>query len=332
MSEIREKILEVRDLSTSFRTDRGWLKAIDGVSFDVYKGEILGIVGESGCGKSVTSQSIMRLYDEKYAARYSGEALLSGRNLFDIPYRKMQHIRGAEISMIFQDALSSLNPVLRISDQIVEPLRIHRHMTRAEAREHAIVMLRLVGIPAPEKRIDQYPHELSGGMRQRVMIAIALSCKPRLLIADEPTTALDVTIQSQVMDLIVQLNMRFEMGVMLITHDLAVVAQTCSRVVVMYLGQIVEEADVDSLFAHPLHPYTVGLMKSIPHLDGDRTERLFMIPGTVPLLNQIPSGCRFAPRCPYATDHCRKEMPALVDAGNGQKVRCHYPAQAQVTN
>ena len=329
MSEIREKILEVRDLSTSFRTDRGLLKAIDGVSFDVYKGEILGIVGESGCGKSVTSQSIMRLYDEKYVARYSGQALLSGRNLFDIPYRKMQNVRGAEIAMIFQDALSSLNPVLRVSDQIMEPLRIHQRLKPAEARERAIEMLRLVGIPAPEKRIDQYPHELSGGMRQRVMIAIALSCRPKLLIADEPTTALDVTIQAQIMDLIVQLNQQLDMGVMLITHDLAVVSQTCSRVAVMYLGQIVEEADVDSLFAHPLHPYTVGLMNSIPHLNGDRKQRLFMIPGTVPLLSQIPSGCRFAPRCPYATGLCRQEMPQLTDAGNGQKVRCHYPARAQ---
>lgn len=325
MSEQREKILTVRGLSTSFRTDRGLLKAIDGVSFDVYKGEILGVVGESGCGKSVTSQSIMRLYDEKYVVRYEGEVLLDGRNLFDIPYRKMQDVRGAEIAMIFQDALSSLNPVLRVSDQIMEPLRIHQHMRPAEAYQRAIEMLRLVGIPDPEKRVDQYPHELSGGMRQRVMIAIALACQPKLLIADEPTTALDVTIQAQIMDLIVELNRKLNMGVMLITHDLAVVAQTCARVVVMYLGQIVEEGEVSRLFEHPLHPYTVGLMNSIPHLNGNRRERLFMIPGTVPLLSQIPTGCRFTPRCPYADDTCRSHMPELTDAGHGQRVRCHHP-------
>lgn len=319
---MREKILEVRNLTTSFRTDRGYLKAIDGVSFDVYRGEILGIVGESGCGKSVTSQSIMRLYDEKYVARYEGSVLLEGKNLFDLPYKRMQDVRGASVSMIFQDALSSLNPVLRVSDQIMEPLRIHQHLGKSEARERALEMLRLVGIPAPEKRMDQYPHELSGGMRQRVMIAIALACRPRLLIADEPTTALDVTIQAQIMDLIVSLNKQLDMGVMLITHDLAVVAQTCSRVVVMYLGQIVEEADVLSLFDHPAHPYTVGLMNSIPKMDGDRSKRLYMIEGMVPLLNQIPTGCRFAPRCPYADERCRKQMPELREVAPGQKVRC----------
>ena len=326
---MKEKILQVRELTTSFKTDRGMLKAIDGVSFDVYKGEILGIVGESGCGKSVTSQSVMRLYDEKYAVRYSGSVKLENRELFEIPYKKMQDIRGAEISMIFQDALSSLNPVLRISDQIMEPLRIHQHMSRKEAYQKAIEMLRLVGIPAPEKRVDQYPHELSGGMRQRVMIAIALACRPKLLIADEPTTALDVTIQAQIMELIVELNRQLDMGVMLITHDLAVVAQTCSRVVVMYLGQIVEEADVQTLFAEPLHPYTHGLMASIPRLTGQRSDRLYMIPGVVPLLNQIPTGCRFAPRCPYADERCRQQMPDLTACGaEGHKVRCWNPEAA----
>ena len=319
---MREKILEVRGLSTSFRTDRGFLKAIDGVSFEVYKGEILGVVGESGCGKSVTSQSIMRLYDEKYTARYEGEVLLEGQSLMTLPYRKMQDVRGASVSMIFQDALSSLNPVLRVGDQIMEPLRIHQHLPKKEARARALEMLRLVGIPAPEKRIDQYPHELSGGMRQRVMIAIALACRPKLLIADEPTTALDVTIQAQIMDLIVQLNRQLDMGVMLITHDLAVVAQTCSRVVVMYLGQIVEEADVLALFDHPAHPYTIGLMNSIPRMDGDRSKRLYMISGMVPLLSQIPTGCRFAPRCPYADERCRREMPELREVCPGQRARC----------
>ena len=322
---MKEKVLEVQNLTTSFHTERGLLKAIDGVSFDVYKGEILGVVGESGCGKSVTSQSIMRLYDEKYAVKYSGRVLLCGKNLFDIPYKRMQDVRGAEISMIFQDALSSLNPVLQVGDQIMEPLRIHQKLSKGDAREKAVEMLRLVGIPAPEKRITQYPHELSGGMRQRVMIAIALACRPRLLIADEPTTALDVTIQAQIMELIASLNRQLDMGVMLITHDLAVVAQMCSRVVVMYLGQIVEEADVLSLFDRPMHPYTRGLMASIPQLDGDRTKRLYMISGTVPLLSQIPTGCRFAPRCPHATERCRQEMPPLMEAAPGHSVRCWQP-------
>ena len=272
-----ETILQVKNLSTSFRTERGWLKAIDGVSFHVYQGEILGLVGESGCGKSVTSQSIMRLYDEKRMTRYQGEILLNGKNLFDIPYHQMQHIRGSEVSMIFQDALSSLNPVLKISDQLMEPLRIHQHLKPAEARQRGVEMLRLVGIPAPEERMDQYPHELSGGMRQRVMIAIALACRPKLLIADEPTTALDVTIQAQIMDLIVSLNRQLQMGVMLITHDLAVVAQTCQRVAVMYLGQIVEEGAVPDIFDRPLHPYTQGLLSSIPRMDGDRREKLHVI-------------------------------------------------------
>ena len=329
---MNETILQVKNLSTSFRTERGWLKAIDGVSFHVYQGEILGLVGESGCGKSVTSQSIMRLYDEKRMTRYQGEILLNGKNLFDIPYHQMQHIRGSEVSMIFQDALSSLNPVLKISDQLMEPLRIHQHLKPAEARQRGIEMLRLVGIPAPEERMDQYPHELSGGMRQRVMIAIALACRPKLLIADEPTTALDVTIQAQIMDLIVSLNRQLQMGVMLITHDLAVVAQTCQRVAVMYLGQIVEEGAVPDIFDRPLHPYTQGLLSSIPRMDGDRREKLHVISGTVPLLHQMPSGCRFAPRCPYATDKCRNQMPSLQDVPGGQKVRCWIAAEKEASH
>ena len=322
-----EKILEVRQLATSFHTERGWQQAIDGVSFDVYQGEILGIVGESGCGKSVTSQSIMRLYDERRLVRYSGTVKLEGQSLLDIPFHKMQDIRGSRVSMIFQDALSSLNPVLTICDQISEPLRIHQHLSKKAAREKALEMLRLVGIPAPEKRLDQYPHELSGGMRQRVMIAIALACRPHLLIADEPTTALDVTIQAQIMELIVRLNEQLNMGVMLITHDLAVVAQTCSRVIVMYLGQIVEEADVLTLFDHPCHPYTEGLMRSIPRMEGDRMKPLYMIPGTVPLLSQIPTGCRFAPRCAYATERCRQETPQLTPVSDKQSVRCFRAAE-----
>ncbi len=318
-----EKILEIENLSTSFKTERGVMKAVDGVSFYVNKGEVLGLVGESGCGKSVTSQSILRLYDEKYLASYEGEIRFNGKDLLALPEREMRRIRGHEISMIFQDALSSLNPVFTVGDQITEPLRIHQKLSKSAARSRAIEILSLVGIPSPEKRIDQYPHELSGGMRQRVMIAIALACRPKLLIADEPTTALDVTIQAQIIDLIMSLNKKFDMGVILITHDLAVVAETCSRVAVMYLGQIVEEADVCRIFDAPRHPYTRGLINSIPRMSGERAKRLYMIPGTVPLLNQIPDGCRFAPRCPYATESCRTAMPELTETGEpGHRVRC----------
>ncbi len=320
---MRERVLRVEDLTTSFRTDRGLLRAIEGVSFEVGKGEILGLVGESGCGKSVTSMSIMRLYDEKYTVKYSGKVWLDEREILSLPYRKMQDVRGHDMAMIFQDALSSLNPVLRVCDQIMEPLKIHQGMNREEGFRKAVEMLRLVGIPSPETRARQYPHELSGGMRQRVMIAIALCCQPKLLIADEPTTALDVTIQAQILDLILELNHQLQMGVILITHDLAVVAQTCQRVAVMYLGQIVEEAEVSELFDHPLHPYTQGLMASIPRIDTGSRERLHMIAGTVPLLHQVPSGCRFAPRCPYASDRCKQCMPELTESREGHKVRCH---------
>mgnify|MGYP005769602819 FL=1 len=319
---MEEKILEVQDLSTSFKTERGWLKAIDGVSFDVYSGEMLGIVGESGCGKSVTSQSILRLYEEKSTTRYLGTVSFDGKNLFDLPEKEMQKIRGQEISMVFQDALSSLNPVFTVGNQIMESLRIHQDMGKKEAKEKAIDLLDQVGIPDPQRRFYQYPFELSGGMRQRVMIAVALACGPRILIADEPTTALDVTIQAQIMDLIVDMNRKLQMGVMLITHDLAVVAETCQRVIVMYLGQIVEEGSVEDIFDRPIHPYTRGLMASVPRLDMGRSERLYQIKGTVPLLSQIPEGCRFAPRCPYATEECSRKMPELKSFGNGQKARC----------
>ncbi len=319
---MEEKILEVQDLSTSFKTERGWLKAIDGVSFDVYSGEMLGIVGESGCGKSVTSQSILRLYEEKNTTKYSGTVSFDGQNLFDLPEKEMQKIRGQEISMVFQDALSSLNPVFTVGNQIMESLRIHQDMGKKEAKEKAIDLLDQVGIPDPQRRFYQYPFELSGGMRQRVMIAVALACGPRILIADEPTTALDVTIQAQIMDLIVDMNRKLQMGVMLITHDLAVVAETCQRVIVMYLGQIVEEGAVEDIFDRPIHPYTRGLMASVPRLDTGRSERLYQIKGTVPLLSQIPEGCRFAPRCPYATEECSRKMPELKSFGNGQKARC----------
>ena len=317
-----EHILEVNHLTTRFRTERGTVAAVQGVSFHVERGEILGLVGESGCGKSVTSQTILRLYDESRMASYEGEILFEGRNLLTLSEKQMQAVRGGEIAMVFQDSLSSLNPVFTCGDQIMESMLIHQKLPRREAKEKAIEMLRLVGIPDPEKRFSQYPHELSGGMRQRVMMACALSCRPKLLIADEPTTALDVTIQAQIMELIVDLNRELNMGVILITHDLSVVAETCSRVAVMYLGQIVEEADVLSLFEHPMHPYTRGLLKSIPTVEDGKREELYIIEGTVPLLSQIPQGCRFRPRCPYATEACGREMPPLETLPSGQKVRC----------
>ena len=315
--------LRVDSLSTSFRTERGILKAVDGVSFTVGKGEILGLVGESGCGKSVTSQSILRLYDEKYTAKYEGHIYLDGTDLLALSPKEMRKMRGSRISMIFQDALSSLNPVFTVGDQICEPLMIHQGLSRRQAMEKAVELLKLVNIPAPERRVQQYPHELSGGMRQRVMIAIALACSPELIVADEPTTALDVTVQAQIMDLIKELNQKLGMSVMLITHDLGVVAETCDRVAVMYLGQIVEQADKYTIFDDPRHPYTWGLIHSIPQLDGDRTKPLYSVEGMVPLLNQVPQGCcRFAERCPKAAAHCRSAMPELQEATPGHWVRC----------
>lgn len=318
----REHILEVKNLATSFRTERGVLKAVEGVSFFVDKGEILGLVGESGCGKSVTSQSIMRLYDEDHLVLYEGEILFDGHDILRIPEKQMQKIRGKEIAMVFQDSLSSLNPVFTCGNQIAEALMIHQGMDKKKALEVSVEMLRLVGIPSPEKRVKQYPHELSGGMRQRVMIACALCCQPKLLIADEPTTALDVTIQAQIIDLIVELNKKLDMGVVLITHDLSVVAETCSRVAVMYLGQIVEEASVTDLFDAPRHPYTIGLLRSVPKMEGERGRRLLIIEGMVPMLHNIPKGCRFGPRCQYASSRCLGDMPPLERMHNGRAVRC----------
>lgn len=319
-----EKILEVKNLCTSFKTERGIMKAVDGVSFFAYKGEMLGIVGESGCGKSVTSQSIMRLYDEKYTAKLTGEIRIEDEDILKLPMKDMQKIRGKKVSMVFQDALSSLNPLLTVGYQIMETIKIHnKGISKAEAKNKALEIMKLVGIPAYEERFHQYPHELSGGMRQRIMIAIALVCEPRILIADEPTTALDVTIQAQIMDLMKKLNQKLGMSVLLITHDLAVVAETCQRVIVMYLGQIVEEADVKELFLHPAHPYTIGMMNSIPKLEDESRERLYVIKGTVPLLSQIPEGCRFAPRCPYAVEECTKNMPELKSFAGSHMVRCH---------
>lgn len=319
------KLLEVKHLRTHFNTETGRVTAVDDVSFHVDKGEILGIVGESGCGKSVTSQSILRLFDEKFLVSYEGEIIFKEEiDLLKLTKAQMRQARGNEISMIFQDPLSSLNPVLTIGFQIAETLMLHEKVSKEEAMERAVEMLRLTGIPSPEKRVHDYPHQLSGGMRQRVMIAMSLACKPRLLIADEPTTALDVTIQSQILDLIEDINKRFEMGVIFITHDLGVVAELCDRVVVMYLGQIVEEADIHNLFENPLHPYTKGLIKSIPHMDSDREEELHVIAGTVPSLDNVPQGCRFAPRCQFADEQCWTQAPDLRGINKGQKVRCWH--------
>ena len=316
-------LLEVKNLKKYFKTARGTLHAVDDVSFTVDKGCTLGIVGESGCGKSVTCQSIMRLYDEKYTVILRGEILFKGENLLKYSGRKMQSIRGDEISMVFQDALSALNPVMRVGDQIMEAIKLHnKGISKQEARERALNILKLVGIPAYKERFSQYPHELSGGMRQRVMIAIALVCKPSVLIADEPTTALDVTIQAQILSLITKLKEETGASIILITHDLAVVSETCDRVIVMYLGQIVEEADAREIFSNPKHPYTKGLMQSIPQMTEQKPERLYAIRGTVPLLNQIGQGCRFADRCEYACERCRKEMPQLQELENGHTVRC----------
>lgn len=302
------KLLSVRDLKTSFFTHVGEVKAVRGISFDVNEGEVLGIVGESGSGKSVTSLSIMGLL--QYPGRVvDGEILLNGEDILTYGKNQMRRVRGKEIAMIFQDPMTSLNPVYTIGNQIMEMILEHEKMSRREARERAIEMLKLVGIPAAEKRIDSYPHEFSGGMRQRVMIALALSCNPKLLIADEPTTALDVTIQAQILNLIKKLNRQFGMTTMLITHDLGVVATVCDKVAVMYGGLIMEYGTADEIFYHPRHPYTMGLLGSIPHVDGGEKRRLIPIDGTPPDLINPPKGCPFSTRCKYCMNVCTQEQP-----------------------
>jgi peptide/nickel transport system ATP-binding protein len=318
-----EALLSVRDLKTHFFNADGVTRAVDGVSFDVYGGETLGIVGESGCGKSVTALSVMRLLPEKLARNVGGEVLFEGQNLLALDEAAMRQIRGNSIAMIFQEPMTSLNPLLRVGEQIAEALRIHTGADRQAARAKAAEMLRLVRIPDAERRLDDYPHRFSGGMRQRVMIAMALACDPRLLIADEPTTALDVTIQAQILKLLLELKGRTRAAVILITHDLGVVAETCQRVIVMYAGRKIEEAPVDALFERPAHPYTRGLMAATPRRGlADAAKRLAEIPGLVPSLREPLAGCAFAPRCPLADDRCRREAPALGEVAPGHAVAC----------
>ncbi len=317
-----EPLLEVKDLQTHFFTDDGVVRAVDGVSYALNAGETLAVVGESGSGKSVTSLSILRLVATPPGRIVGGSVRFRGRDLLQLSQDEMRGIRGKEISMIFQEPMTSLNPVYTCGDQIAEVVELHEKANKATARARAIEMLRLVGIPSPEQRVDEYPHQMSGGMRQRVMIAMALACRPAILIADEPTTALDVTIQAQILELLQKLQAEFGMAVLLITHDLGVVAETADHVAVMYAGQVVEYCDVRSAFQRTRHPYTAGLLASLPKLGGV-SETLRVIPGNVPNPVRFPQGCRFHPRCALAQDRCRRELPALRAIEEGHLVRCH---------
>jgi oligopeptide/dipeptide ABC transporter ATP-binding protein len=322
----REPLLELRELRTEFRTEAGLLRAVDGVSFVLRSGETLALVGESGSGKSVTALSILRLVAEPPGRVAGGEIRFRGRDLLRLSPRELRAIRGREISMIFQEPMTSLNPVFTCGRQVAEVLELHQGLARAAARAQAIELLRRVGIAAPEHRVDEYPHQVSGGMRQRVMIAMALACRPAVLIADEPTTALDVTIQAQILELLADLKRELGMAVLLITHDLGVVAETADRVAVMYAGQVVELADVRALFSRPLHPYTAGLLASLPRL-GSARGRLRAISGQVPDPLAFPGGCRFHPRCPVAIEKCRSAIPPLEAFPDGRSSRCWRAAE-----
>ena len=318
----QEVLLSVKDLRTEFFSSKtSSVTAIHNITFDIYKGEILGLVGESGCGKSVTSLSIMQLLKDTPGKVTNGSAVLDGVDLVKADDAQIRDIRGGKMSMIFQEPMSALKPSMRIDKQMVETICLHRDMTKEQALAHAADMLKKVGIPDPPRVLKNYPHQLSGGMSQRVMIAMALSNDPKLLIADEPTTALDVTIQAQILDLMKKIQKEENSSILLITHDLGVVAEMCTRVIVMYAGKIVEEAPVETLFANPSHPYTQGLIASVPKL-GSGVKVLPSIPGSVPDLSSMPTGCRFAPRCKYATDKCREKEPELVNIGENQKCRC----------
>ena len=320
-----QPIIEIKKLKTYFNTDEGIAHAVDDVSFSVYPGETLGIVGESGCGKSVTSLSIMKLIPQPPGYFAGGEILYKGRNILDIPETDMREIRGNKISMIFQEPMTSLNPVFTVGHQIEEAIIVHQGLNAVDARQKAIEMLKLVSIPSPEQRVDDYPHQLSGGMRQRIMIAMALSCNPEVLIADEPTTALDVTIQAQILELIENLQKELNLAVIMITHDLGVVAEVCDRVVVMYAGQIVEKGSVRDIFKNPQHPYTKGLLASIPKMGKDESSQsLYNIKGMVPSATEFPQGCHFNPRCDLVTDKCKAENPSLelINLDTAHEVRC----------
>ncbi len=321
-------MLEIRGLKTHFKTEDGWLHAVDGVDMSIDAGETLCVVGESGCGKSVTAKTVMKLIDMPPGRIVAGQVLWQGRDLVPLPAEEMQKIRAKEIAIIFQEPMTSLNPVYTVGEQIAESIRLHEGLNRKDAMDRAVEMLKLVNIPTPDKRVRDYPHQFSGGMRQRVMIAIALACNPKLLIADEPTTALDVTIQAQILDLMNELKDRLGMAIMLITHAMGVVAETAQRVVVMYAGQVVEEATVESLFAQPRHPYTQGLIRSIPRIDtaasAGHKVRLEAIPGTVPKLIDPAPGCRFADRCRYVRAECRTATPPLREITSGHKVACFF--------
>jgi oligopeptide/dipeptide ABC transporter ATP-binding protein len=315
------KLLELQDLKTYFYTEDGVVPSVDGVSFFIRRGETLAVVGESGCGKSVTSLSILRLIATPPGKIVDGDILFEGESLLRKSDDEMRSIRGNQISMIFQEPMTSLNPVFRVSDQIMESIMLHQGLNKQEAYQRAIELLELVGIPEPAKRVDAYPHQLSGGMRQRVMIAMALACNPRLLIADEPTTALDVTIQDQILELMKELKKKIGTSIMLITHDLGVVAEMADRVVVMYAGQVVEQGDIYEIFENPKHPYTEGLLKSIPRPNGEK-QPLYSIEGVVPNPLHLPAGCRFSPRCEYANDLCRGKAPELTVIDEETSVRC----------
>jgi peptide/nickel transport system ATP-binding protein len=320
-----ERLLEVKGLKTHFFTDEGVVRAVDGVDLYINRGETLGVVGESGCGKSVTALSIMRLIPQPPGRIVEGQIIYNGRSLLDLTSAQIRKVRGKEIAMIFQEPMTSLNPVFTVGEQIAEAIRLHEGLGRRDAMDKTVEMLRVVHISNPERRVKEYPHQLSGGMRQRVMIAMALSCNPKLLIADEPTTALDVTIQAQILELLNELKVKFNMAVMLITHDMGVIAETAQRVVVMYAAQVVEEAPVVELFKEPLHPYTQGLLRSIPRIDLAATERrkLDTIPGTVPTLRgEVKPGCRFAPRCAFAKPMHFENTPPLKEVRPGHKVAC----------
>ncbi len=324
-TRMQDAILDIKDLRTYFYTFDGVGRAVDGISYRLSDGEALGIVGESGCGKSVSALSILRLIPDPPGRIVGGQIFFNGMNLLELTNNQMRKIRGNHVSMIFQEPMTSLNPVFTVGNQIAEAFRIHQGLERSEAIEKSIDMLRLVNIPSPEKRVDQYPHELSGGMRQRIMIAMALACRPEILIADEPTTALDVTIQAQIIDLMLQLKEELGMAIILITHDLGIIAKTVERVIVMYAGKIVEEASTRTIFREPAHPYTRGLMQAMPRL-GDKIKlgrvRLAEIPGVVPSLYDLPAGCSFSTRCPSVMAVCKKEEPELQEMDDRHFCRC----------